>query len=219
MFDHGWYAKWAHDTTYGSCADNFTVSPSPSGPTPLLACAKQYAPNSVQMAQYNLPYPCIREEVATADTIIDNPGPRVPIGMLEQLQALQDEDPDTVLIVRRIHSLGFNSPFWLEDHFSQYGAVKSVLVPSSRVKACPGRRSRKRPASIGFIIMDSVDSAKFALSMGDIHVVGGCAIAVRNFEKRDASAFDSTLNQGEPELSVCIPEEWLVPHPRFTIAC
>jgi len=219
MFDYGWYATFAHDTTYDSCADYFTASPSPSGPTPLLACAKPYTPNPDHINQYNLALPWIREEVATADTNIDNPGPRVPIGMLEQLQALQDEDPDTVLIVRRIHSLGFNSPFWLEDHFSQYGAVKSVLVPSSRVKACPGRRSRKRPASIGFIIMDSVDSAKFALSMGDIHVIGGCAIAVRNFEKRDACAFDSTLNPGEPELSASIPEEWLVPHPRFAMAC
>jgi len=110
--------------------------------------------------------------------------------MLEQLQALQAEDPDSVLIARRLHRLGFGSPQKLEEHFSHFGPVKLILVPHSRVKASPGRRARSRPASIGFVVMGTAEAAAAALLTGDTQEIGGYPIIIQAFEKRDRSEED-----------------------------
>merc|ERR1719272_207704 len=107
-----------------------------------------------------------------------------PVGMRMQLQALQAEDPGSVLIARRLHRLGFNSAQKLQEHFSQYGCVREVLVPHSRVKASPGRRARTRPAAIGFVVMWSAESAALAISQGREHLIEGITIDVQAFERR-----------------------------------
>jgi len=108
-----------------------------------------------------------------------------PVGMLEQLQSLQEENPHTVLIARRLHPLGFGSVQMLEEYFGVYGPVKDILVPDSRVKASPGRRARARPASIGFVVMLTAKAAQLALADGDLHTIGGHPITVQAFEKRE----------------------------------
>lgn len=121
-----------------------------------------------------------------------------PVGMRMQLQALQMEDPGSVLITRRLHRLGFNSADKLKQHFEQYGVVREVLVPHSRVKASPGRRARTRPAAIGFVIMETAEAAYLALADGQEHMVEGTQINVQAFERRQNSGSD-----GEGENSHC----------------
>jgi len=126
-----------------------------------------------------------------------------PVGMLEQLQALQAEDPGTILIARRLHCFGFGSPKKLEDHFSQYGQVKLILVPHSRVKASPGRRARARPASIGFVVMATAKAAALARANGMVHTISGFEITVQAYERRDAiPSVDEEPDDLEDEASV-----------------
>lgn len=114
-----------------------------------------------------------------------------PIGMRMQLQALQEQDPGSVLIARKLHRLGFDSARKLQDHFSNYGAVREVLVPYSRAKASPGRRARTRPAAIGFIVMWSSEEARKALEHGNEHTIEGIEINIQAFEKRTQEEEDS----------------------------
>lgn len=129
-----------------------------------------------------------------------------PVGMQEQLQALQQEDPQKVLIVRRIHTLGFHSAQKLQDHFSKFGPVKSVLVPYSRVKATPGRRARARTGNIGFVVMQSAHAAQTVLWEGDSQEILGHPIAVTQFQKRETGCLDQ-----EGDESCYIPD---VPSPN-----
>merc|ERR1719198_2610932 len=53
-------------------------------------------------------------------------------GSLRQdLELLRQRQPECVIIVRKIKKLGFESPQILDDHFSQYGEVKELLVAHS----------------------------------------------------------------------------------------
>lgn len=131
-----------------------------------------------------------------------------PIGMRMQLQALQAKDPGSVLIARKLHRLGFNSAQKLQEHFCQYGAVKEVLVPHSRVKASPGRRARTRPAAIGFIVMSSSEAAAAVIEQGSEHLVEGIQINVQAFQRRivDRSQ-DGSSEDGDHELPRSNSEE------------
>lgn len=70
-----------------------------------------------------------------------------PVGMQEQLQALQREDPQTVLIARRIHTLGFSlgpeagglllSVWVAEDCVGSTLTCESLARPPC---ACPNRQ-------------------------------------------------------------------------------
>lgn len=111
-----------------------------------------------------------------------------PVGMQEQLQALQREDPQTVLIARRIHTLGFHSAQKLEDYFCQFGSLKTVLVPHSRVKASLGRRARARTGNIGFIVFHSVHSAQIVLSLGDTQEISESLVTISPFQHRDSGS-------------------------------
>jgi hypothetical protein len=123
--------------------------------------------------------------------------------MRMQLQALQAKDPGSVLIARKLHRLGFNSAQKLQEHFSQYGGVKEVLVPHSRVKASPGRRARTRPAAIGFVVMSSSEAAELVIADGCEHTIEGIQINVQAFERRtadgsqDGSCEDSPISNSE----------------------
>lgn len=130
---------------------------------------------------------CLPEECCSSSPSPPGCTDDTPMGMRMQLQALQEADPGTVLIARRIHRLGFNSAQKLSEHFLSYGEVREVLVPHSRVKASPGRRARTRPAAIGFIVMASSDVAELALAGGSEHVVEGVQVNVQAFERRQNS--------------------------------
>merc|ERR1719161_1855327 len=85
-------------------------------------------------------------------------------GSLRQdLELLRQRQPECVIIVRKIKRLGFESPQVLNDHFSQYGEVKELLVAHSHIKPTAKRpNGRVRPAALGFIVMATEQAAENA---------------------------------------------------------
>mmetsp|Transcript_89749 Transcript_89749/g.253077 ORF Transcript_89749/g.253077 Transcript_89749/m.253077 type:complete len:269 (-) Transcript_89749:5-811(-) len=111
--------------------------------------------------------------------------------MKAQLVALQQEDPATVFIVRRINKLGFQSPEYLKSYFESFGPVKQVHVSHSRVKAnrqTGGDRSdafwRQRPAALGFVVMESPSDTSRILEDSE-HTIGGVQVLVQVFRRHD----------------------------------
>lgn len=104
--------------------------------------------------------------------------------MKAQLQALHNEDPRCVFVVRRINKLGFESADTLREYFSQYGEVKVVHVSHSRVKSVAASGSvhwRMRAAALGFIVMAAADSTTRLLADGPEHPISGSRVRVNAF--------------------------------------
>merc|ERR1712232_1019756 len=106
------------------------------------------------------------------------------------LQMLADEDPDCLLIVRRINKLGFKGARILKRHFSEYGAIVRVLVAHSTVRQHSDMQcqTRRRPSSLGFLQMVSAESVQKILAEGTEHAVEGTVIRVQRFERKQAEA-------------------------------
>jgi len=133
--------------------------------------------------------------------------------MKTQLQALQNEDPATVFIARRINKLGFSSAEQLRAFFRQYGPVNSVYVSHSRVKSVrpPGERRhsethwRLRAAALGFVVMAEADATARILAQGPEHVVNGVTVRVQAFHQRswrenaDEDAGSDTEHAGQAQ--------------------
>jgi hypothetical protein len=113
-------------------------------------------------------------------------------GSLRQdLELLRQRQPEHVIIVRKIKRLGFESPQLLDDHFSQYGEVKELLVAHSHVKPTAKRpNGRVRPAALGFVVMANAESAQNAFKAGADQTVNGIVIELASFESFDAHYAD-----------------------------
>ncbi|CAK0843440.1 unnamed protein product [Prorocentrum cordatum] len=95
--------------------------------------------------------------------------------MKSHLQALQDEDPEAIFIV-------------LKEHFSTYGEVKGIHVCHSRVKSgntrdAGGDEFRKRPAALGFVVMETAEAAKRILEAGPEIEVKDVKVLVQPFNR------------------------------------
>jgi len=113
-------------------------------------------------------------------------------GSLRQdLELLKQRQPDCVIIVRKIKKLGFESPQLLDEHFSQYGEVKELLVAHSHVKPTAKRpNGRVRPAALGFVVMANEESAQNVLKAGANQVCCGHLIELASFESFDTHYAD-----------------------------
>mmetsp|Transcript_30511 Transcript_30511/g.91637 ORF Transcript_30511/g.91637 Transcript_30511/m.91637 type:complete len:580 (+) Transcript_30511:87-1826(+) len=130
--------------------------------------------------------------------------------MKSQLQALQQEAPETVFIARRINKLGFTSAERLRSHFGSYGQVKCVHVSHSRVKTMrPDTHWRMRAASLGFVVMVSPEATARILAEGPEHLVGEVLIRVHTFRRHslpdDGAEQDESDGQEEPEAVLAQP--------------
>merc|ERR1719160_1821297 len=108
-------------------------------------------------------------------------------GSLRQdLELLRQREPEHVIIVRKIKKLGFESPQLLDEHFSQYGEVKELLVAHSHVKPTSKRpNGRVRPAALGFVVMATAEAVQSALKAGANQMIYGHAIELASFESFD----------------------------------
>lgn len=102
-----------------------------------------------------------------------------------QLNALQDEDPTKVLMMRKINRLGFESAAVLKDHYERYGPVCKVLVSNSHEKQS-GQKHRVRPSGIGFVVFENADDSLRALAVGAKQVVAGHEVFVSEFESKES---------------------------------
>jgi len=109
-------------------------------------------------------------------------------GSLRQdLELLRLRQPECVIIVRKIKKLGFESPQILDEHFSQYGEVKELLVAHSHVKPTAKRpNGRVRPAALGFVVMDTAEATRNAFEAGTNQIIGGVSIELAPFESFDS---------------------------------
>jgi hypothetical protein len=113
-------------------------------------------------------------------------------GSLRQdLELLRQRQPEHVIIVRKIKKLGFESPQMLDEHFSQYGEVKELLVAHSHVKPTAKRpNGRVRPAALGFVVMANAESAQNAFKAGVDQMICGHLIELASFESFDSHYAD-----------------------------
>mmetsp|Transcript_44482 Transcript_44482/g.102663 ORF Transcript_44482/g.102663 Transcript_44482/m.102663 type:complete len:353 (+) Transcript_44482:157-1215(+) len=104
------------------------------------------------------------------------------------LQILSKEDPQCLLIVRRISKLGFKALPILKSHFSNFGNVVRVLSAHSTVRQdgtkSPHQQPRRRPSSLGFVHMASPAAVMAALAGGHEQDVQGILIVVEKFEQK-----------------------------------
>merc|ERR1719313_1558761 len=108
-------------------------------------------------------------------------------GSLRQdLELLKQRQPECVIIVRKIKKLGFESPQILDDHFSQYGEVKELLIAHSHVKPTAKRpNGRVRPAALGFVVMADDEATRKAFEAGTEQSICGVGIELAPFESFD----------------------------------
>lgn len=103
--------------------------------------------------------------------------------MRKGLEALHGYEAGRVLIVRKIKKLGFEAPMRLKEHFSEFGAVTGVHIANSTMKPSAKRPGgRVRPGALGFLVMETVESAKAVLAGGADHIVCDVPISVKEFE-------------------------------------
>jgi len=115
--------------------------------------------------------------------------PTAPTGFEEgetlrtHLESLAGEDPNRILIVRRINRLGFESPQLLEKFFGEFGTVCRVFVAHSRVKASAKRPvPRVRPAGLGFVLMERAEDAHEIANSGPQIMINNASIEVKLYQ-------------------------------------
>lgn len=144
----------------------------------------------------------LQEHAMTTDPV---KAPRPVQTLSMSLQLLSQEDPNSLFIVRRINKLGFKASRALKRFFSQYGKVVRVLVAHSTVRQQGDSQNqvqvRKRPSSLGFVQMASVEVAQAILRAGGEQEIEGCIITVQRFEKQHASADEQEKEVAE--ASIC----------------
>jgi hypothetical protein len=117
-------------------------------------------------------------------------------GSLRQdLELLRQRQAEHVIIVRKIKKLGFESPQLLDQHFSQYGDVKELMVAHSHVKPTAKRpNGRVRPAALGFVVMANEEAVQNAFKMGAEQMINGIGIELAPF-----TSFDSHYGDEEDQ--------------------
>jgi hypothetical protein len=98
------------------------------------------------------------------------------------LKKLAAIDTGRIMMVKKISKLGLNSPQILTDYFSKFGAVTEVYVTHAIDKRADRLKPRVRPASIGFIVMDTAEATSAALSLGTGQDINGVMIFVGTYE-------------------------------------
>jgi len=101
------------------------------------------------------------------------------------LDELEHEDPNKVLIVRKITRMGFDSSRILKEHYSSIGAVSKVLLSNQHERQSDlPLQVRLRPSGIAFLVFETAESAARALAQGATQTVAGVEVSVCAFEKR-----------------------------------
>jgi hypothetical protein len=130
-----------------------------------------------------------------------------------QLNELQSEDPDKILIVRKINRLGFDSADVLKEHFEEFGKVSKVRLSNAHQKEHSGHfHVRLRPSGIGFVVFESSGAAAKVLAEGETRVIQGVEVHLRAFERRrfDASStvdFDEEIFAGDVDETCSLATE------------
>jgi hypothetical protein len=117
---------------------------------------------------------------------------RAPQTLSSSLRLLENENPDCLIIVRRIGKLGFKAARSLKKHYSAYGHVTKVLLAHSTARQyCDSQFTvKRRPSNLGFIQMATADGAQKVLAAGAVQDIEGVSVSVQRFERHDADECD-----------------------------
>jgi hypothetical protein len=118
------------------------------------------------------------------------------------LRKLAAIDTGRIMMVKKISKLGLNSPQILTDYFSKFGAVTEVYVTHAIDKRADRLKPRVRPASIGFIVMDTAEATSAALSLGTEQDVNGVMIFVGTYENVNPKDAQQAQNDAQAEEDV-----------------
>jgi len=112
---------------------------------------------------------------------------RAPQTLSTSLRVLEDEDPDCLIIVRRISKLGFKATRSLKQHFSAYGQVVKVLLAHSTARQYCDQQFhvKRRPSNLGFVQMATADAVTQIVASGTSQEIEGVSICVARFERHD----------------------------------
>merc|ERR1719382_1891834 len=95
---------------------------------------------------------------------------------------LQQYNTACIFVVRSIGMLGFRSRDVLKEHFSYYGTVTDVIVPTSHGKVGDDPHGRIRPSALGFVVMEDAVVVWSILQLGGRQTVNGHVIRVSEFQ-------------------------------------
>lgn len=128
------------------------------------------------------------------------------------LQLLSKEDPDKLIIVRRINKLGFKASRKLKQYFGEFGTVVRVLIAHSTCRDLKDTEGkvRQRPSSLGFVQLASAEAVRQALALGTEQEVEGAVILVQKFERQsNASKAEAQHEAGTlPDLKTGEEDFW-----------
>jgi len=144
---------------------------------------------------YKGPKAALRSGIAPAPTITtDEPLPQV-------LHALDDEDDDRIVVVRRITKLGFKSNRIIKASFNRLGwEIKNVILLPSRARSIysdstqiPKNHisvSHARPSSMGFVVFRTKKAADECIKRRTVNV-DGIEVLVQPFVRQYRPSADS----------------------------
>lgn len=112
-------------------------------------------------------------EPSTNEPVVKEPAGFEHVGSLRgDLEKLRSYEPACCILVRKLKQLGVGSPDKLRGYFSRFGGVMDVLVAHSLEKPCAKRpNGRVRPASLGFVVMESAALAQTILAGGEVRTM------------------------------------------------
>jgi hypothetical protein len=136
---------------------------------------------------------------------------RTPQTLSTSLQILEEEDPECLLIVRRISKLGFKATRALKKHFSAYGSVGKVLLAHSTARQYCDQQFhvKRRPSNLGFVQMSSAEAVQKVLALGSSQEIEGVTVCVQKFEKHGTSEGAEEHGEAQDEGESDIPPKRL----------
>jgi len=88
-----------------------------------------------------------------------------------------------ILVLRKLHKLGFDAPNALVQYLTQYGEIERIILLPSRRKM-----GRMRPSSTGFVIFAADESVQAMLKLGETHSIRGIPVDLSNYEEQAETA-------------------------------
>jgi len=106
------------------------------------------------------------------------------VGLHMASRIMRDIPWERILVLRRLHKLGFDAPSALVQYFGQFGVIeKLILLPSRR------KLGRMRPSSTGFIVLASPEIAQTALACG-FHMIRGVGVQVTDYQEQSCQGYE-----------------------------
>jgi hypothetical protein len=105
----------------------------------------------------------------------------------EEKENLQNAACHLTVVLLKINRLGRDAAHIIEEHYSKFGKVQRVCIPSKtkRAKNPSSTYSYRRVSGLGFLVMSSEEEVQAIIGAGPEHMVDGKAINIRAFRRNE----------------------------------